>query len=305
MNKFERLIASRPKSQKGANNEYLIRCPYHNDNKPSMGVNVAKGLFVCYACGEKGNAVKLTKKLVRGLKWKEAVEYYEPHDVNDVREEICLPEEYRSFFPMSELGREGRKACEYLIQQRKIPLDLIREFRLGYCATGLFAHRVIVPVYTRGMLKTFVARDYTGAAEKKVKYPVGSEPSGSLFGYDRAVVNNAQVIVVCEGWADALALWRTFSHSVIFQSWGAVALGTNRISIEQVMLLNKFKSFTIMLDNDAEGQKAIPQVASLLDTKPDTFITVAKLKSAKDPADASEREIEEAIGCAERYEVRR
>jgi len=32
----------------------LAVCPFHNDTKPSLGVNVESGAFKCHACGAKG-----------------------------------------------------------------------------------------------------------------------------------------------------------------------------------------------------------------------------------------------------------
>lgn len=48
---------------------YMIRCPFHSDNTPSCGVNLALGtdipigLFHCFGCGEKGHWNKLAAKL--------------------------------------------------------------------------------------------------------------------------------------------------------------------------------------------------------------------------------------------------
>jgi DNA primase len=301
MNRFEKLISTRPKAQHGANHEYLIRCPYHKDNKPSMGVNVAKGLFICYACGEKGNATKLTKKLLPGISWKDEAEYFEPSEASDVREEIRLPSEYRGFFPTTKLGKEGRIAWDYLTGRSILP-QFIREFRLGYCVTGTFAHRVIIPVYTRGALKTFFARDFTGHASTKMKYPKGSAASLSLFGYDRAVVLNAQMVVIVEGWADAFALLRIFNASSALMSWGAVALGTNHISAEQAQLLAKFTNFIVLLDNDEEGQKATRQVTAMLSLF--GKVRMAKLEYSKDPGEADDTELVHALLDAVPYTVR-
>jgi DNA primase len=44
----------------GARNgsEHHARCAFHDDPFPSMDVNLDKGLFICRACGERGNAVQ-------------------------------------------------------------------------------------------------------------------------------------------------------------------------------------------------------------------------------------------------------
>jgi DNA primase len=296
MNKFELLIKNQPRVQKGSGNEYLIRCPFHTDSKPSLGVNVAKGLFICYACGEKGNAVKLTKALKKDISWEEAVSYFEPNSAADVRGEITLPDEYHPIpiFGNAGVGGQGVVAREYLVE-RGITSQLIREFKLGYCVTGRYVQRIIIPVYMQGRLQTFIARDYTGKAATKVKYPVGSNASKALFGYDRAVALNAETVVVTEGWADVLAVLKALKTNVLFDNgkYGAVALGTNMISPEQINLLSKFKDFIVLLDNDKEGRRAISQVQSSLSLC--GIVYIASLESSKDPGVARSEEICKAL----------
>ncbi|NBO55083.1 MAG: hypothetical protein EBU84_10945, partial [Actinobacteria bacterium] len=35
--------------------EWQAVCPFHEDTSPSFSVNIRKGLYICYACGAKGN----------------------------------------------------------------------------------------------------------------------------------------------------------------------------------------------------------------------------------------------------------
>jgi DNA primase len=35
-------------------NNVVMRCPFHSDNSPSFAMSVRNGLYICYACGEKG-----------------------------------------------------------------------------------------------------------------------------------------------------------------------------------------------------------------------------------------------------------
>lgn len=46
--------------------ESQVICPFHQDTKPSMGVNGAKDVYRCRACGASGNAVTWLRKY-RGL----------------------------------------------------------------------------------------------------------------------------------------------------------------------------------------------------------------------------------------------
>jgi hypothetical protein len=49
-------------SQK-ANQEFACICPYHEDHKPSLALNLEKGIFYCFACEAKGTLLDLARKL--------------------------------------------------------------------------------------------------------------------------------------------------------------------------------------------------------------------------------------------------
>jgi len=50
------------------------RCPFHDDKNPSFVVCPGAGRFVCFGCGEKGDAIDFIRKL-RGITFKEALGY--------------------------------------------------------------------------------------------------------------------------------------------------------------------------------------------------------------------------------------
>lgn len=59
-------------TKKGAS--YMGRCPFHDDKNPSLSVDLVKGLYHCFGCGESGDAIDLVKKM-RNLSFREAVSY--------------------------------------------------------------------------------------------------------------------------------------------------------------------------------------------------------------------------------------
>jgi hypothetical protein len=46
-----------------AGKEWVGLCPFHKDRRPSLYVNEWKEVFLCRACGEKGNAIQFVMKL--------------------------------------------------------------------------------------------------------------------------------------------------------------------------------------------------------------------------------------------------
>lgn len=44
---------------RGSGREESVLCPVHSEDRPSMTVNAEKGVFFCFACDFKGNAISL------------------------------------------------------------------------------------------------------------------------------------------------------------------------------------------------------------------------------------------------------
>lgn len=66
-----------PTMQTTGKEQALVNCPFHQDESPSLSVNLPAGLFNCHACGAKGNGFDLFMK-VRGCDFKTAL-----HDLED------------------------------------------------------------------------------------------------------------------------------------------------------------------------------------------------------------------------------
>lgn len=61
-----------PNMQPTGKDQALVSCPFHQDESPSLSVNLSAGLFHCFACGAKGNGFDLFMK-VRGCDFKTAL----------------------------------------------------------------------------------------------------------------------------------------------------------------------------------------------------------------------------------------
>jgi len=56
--------------------EYKIVCPFHNDLRPSMTVNLDDGSYFCFGCGEVGNAYNFVRAMNKDLNDIEAMKKY-------------------------------------------------------------------------------------------------------------------------------------------------------------------------------------------------------------------------------------
>lgn len=59
---FERVLAYYDIEHRGRSDQRKALCPFHNDTKPSLNVNLTKKVFNCYPCGDGGDIIKFVAK---------------------------------------------------------------------------------------------------------------------------------------------------------------------------------------------------------------------------------------------------
>jgi hypothetical protein len=142
------------------------------DGKFNLEINTAKRKFRCWKCEEPKYSGNLSR-LVRNYGSKMDYELYKSYagsdndyyynEENDSFEEVVvtLPEEMILFSQMNPENPSHLEAYNYLVFDRKITRDLILKFRLGFCISGKYAKRIIIPSYDmNGNVNYFVARTY-------------------------------------------------------------------------------------------------------------------------------------------------
>lgn len=72
-NNFEKIYSSVLTGKENlSHKEVQVLCPFHNDHEESMSINVENGLYYCFACGAKGDAINFFMK-TRGVDYKTAL----------------------------------------------------------------------------------------------------------------------------------------------------------------------------------------------------------------------------------------
>ena len=64
-------VISRYTDLRKAGKEYIGKCPFHEDNRPSLQVNQDKQLFYCFSCQRKGDLINFIMQ-IEGLDTKQA-----------------------------------------------------------------------------------------------------------------------------------------------------------------------------------------------------------------------------------------
>jgi DNA primase len=165
------------------------------------------------------------------------------------------------------------------LESRGVDPVLIHAYELGYCLTGEFAQRIIIPIRFHGEMVGFTSRTLESSVQK-YKFPVGFESSRFLFNYDRAA--SSKYLVLMEGPFDAMKM-----------PLCAVAVFTNRLSVFQELLVVKgaWEEVIVLFDQDATSN-AYTVFKRLSQFKP---CRLARLAKSKDPGEAPLVEVEEAV----------
>lgn len=255
--------------------EVSALCPFHDDSSPSLSLNVNSGLWVCYGCGEKGNARQLAAKIAHGHDTPPEQEL----DLDTIVAELegeekqyrYLDESYLDLFGLGHpywTERFGRKAN-----------SVVRQWGLGY---DPITNAVTIPHRTRdGRLLGVIRRklDDTGP---KYLYPKGFPKKDHLWGMWQVRSNS---VVLVEGALDAAAVWNSGAE--------AVAILGSMLSKEQVRVLEDSGTWAVVLffDNDEAGRRATEVAKALLDNSGLLVYEVdwSKWKQIKDPGEADAR----------------
>lgn len=215
--------------------QLFYNCPFHEDNKGHFGVDIKRGIYHCFKCGTKGRIKDLDTPL---SEFKETVEnflYGKPEQVSQGSGLVALPREYQP------LSKGSGLPYTYLIN-REVTKQEIRNYKIGYCSTGVFQDRVIVPIYEEDKLKYYVGRTYTNREPKYLNAPF--DKGGAIFKTFKGKVDRS---IICEGIFDAIRIGKLYPAIALL---GKVVNGSPQIA----SILKSTKEAFVMLDRDAESQ---------------------------------------------------
>jgi|TARA_R110000796_G_scaffold180359_1_gene296914 DNA primase len=242
------------KSQKRARGNHAFSCPFCNHRKPKLEINMAtneKGHnpWECWVCQTRGRTIRsLLKQLKTPPSEAAEVLKYLPKGTEIEYKGLSiveLPKEFQPLETASTVSVIANKIRKYLYDRGINDNDFIK-YNIGYCTTGEYGGRVIVPSYSASnTLNFFVGRTHDGNYFK-YKNP---EASKDIIFFENLINWNAPIIL-CEGVFDAMAIRRN-----------AIPILGKSISdsLYKRILTSKLKDIYIALDEDA--QKVAMQLA--------------------------------------------
>lgn len=253
----------------GNRKEVHFNCVVCGESRHRMFVNMNSGKVYCHNCGYSSNIVGLIQ-YVEGISYSRAFKVFNdikgnlalPETISkdtinnifmgDLRGDLSkraipLPEEYVPLDP-NHTNIVTKRAIKYL-HSRGITNKQIIQHKMGFCMSGEYKNRVIIPITEGDQLRFWVARAISTDVKMKEKSPSDEDyqisKSEVIFNIDRAS-RLFHTAVISEGIFDALA----------FEDVGISLLGKSLYTEQLNVLLDYRELLTegiyIALDNDAK-----------------------------------------------------
>ncbi len=312
--------------------EFVGLSPFKNEKTPSFTVNDDKGFFHCFSTSEHGNIFDFLMK-TQNLKFSEAVKTlalqagmrpYTFSKADEDREKAWkeytgIYSEYVNFFHNELLNNPDFKNSLDYLKNRKLTLDTIKNFKLGYVKKDLnlfnslekkfgkksvkecgifyfdekkniyvdrFRDRIIFPINTISSLPIAIGGRITQKNSFYAKYINSPETQffkkgNNLYNIDRArkLSNKLDQIFLVEGYMDVIGLNNHGVENCV------ASLGT-ALTERQISILNQFfNEIVICFDGDESGYKAAVRAAenSIKELKPEKQISFLFLPNGEDP----------------------
>jgi DNA primase len=212
----------------------------------------------CWVCDAKGKRIQgLLKKLhVDSHKLKKVYEIYGDDYVvysNDSEEEkieLRLPNEFKSLLETPKGINPTFRKVKYYADNRGITTEDIIRYNIGYCDSGLYNGRIIIPSYdSDNKLNYFIARSVFEDEPYKYKNPPVSK---NVIMFENQINWNEPITIV-EGAFDAMAVKRN-----------AIPILGKFIpkKLMDSIYKKEVKHINILLDKDAQ-QQALNYVVQL------------------------------------------
>ncbi len=219
--------------------ECLFYCPYCEHHKPKMSVNLDKNVYKCWVCDAKGNNIwRLVRKFGDSSDKRKWRSFEDEVDITDsvyekifgaVKEEeevVELPQEFVSLTNRNLLVG-GKRAKKYLLNRGLTDRDIAR-WKIGYCASGEYKNRVIIPSFNK---------------DGKLNYFVGRSHSDDWMRYKNPMVSRDIIFNELNvDWKERVCL--------VEGIFDAVKAGTNSIPLLGSTLNERSKLFQKIIEND-------------------------------------------------------
>lgn len=302
---------------------YFGVCPFHNDHSPSLSVSPEKQIYKCFTCLASGNVFTFIQNY-ENISFIEAVKKVADrigHHLEINAKENNINQKYydlmelsNKFFVNNLNSKDGISAKKYLIQERKLTEDIIKEFNIGLSLSDnnlnkilsakgysdkdildmslanksdnglldMFRNRITFPITNdKGQVIAYSARIFNNEDTSKYinsKESIIFKKGFTFYNYDKCRLEALKLkkVFLVEGQMDAIRVYASGIKNVI------ASMGT-ALTSNHIQLLKKLNAKVILvMDNDNAGEKSTLLNGEEL-IKNQIDVGVVRLTGEKDP----------------------
>jgi len=176
-------------------------CPFCTSSKTgrsdySLGLSPATGLYFCHRCAVGGKLKNLAQ---------DEDGAYVADDIGGDKF-IGPPDGFIPLWCEPALSAESLAPARAYCAKRHMPREVCKRLGVGAVLDGYYSGRIVIPNMQGEDWLGWVARDWTGRAEKKYLYPQGMS-RGRFWNHEAAWVPTDEPLIVVEGVLDAVPFW--------------------------------------------------------------------------------------------------
>jgi DNA primase len=314
---FEQVLKHYGVEVKRKGNQHHGYCPLPNHNgkknSPSFSASLEKGIFQCFGCGAKGNALEFAAMMEKtdpkdGTALREVALGLQKRFSPEI-ENVPKPKAAQSAPPKAEAIKErptvinapldfelkGLDAKHPYLLNRRFAQETIDHFGLGFCSRGMLKDRVAIPLHDHdGKLIGYAGRVVDDEAitedNPRYRFPGERERDGKIFEFRKTLFlyngfrfkSPLDDLIVVEGFASVWWLFQSgLPHTVA--TMGADC--SERQAELIVSLVKPGGRVWVMPDGNEAGERCA--LAILRQVSPHRFVRWVKLTDSKQPTDLS------------------
>lgn len=182
--------------------EIQFHCPHCKHHKKKLSLNKFTYKWRCWVCNHGGLSIYSLLKWIGDseVRLQIAKSFSSHEEVNVVHDLVSLPSEFKPLWKSNPNNPDWVNAISYLNSRGIDSYDIVN-YELGYCDSGKYQGRIIIPSYGENLsLNFFIGRTYL--KWNKLSY-LGPKNSKEFVGFESFVNWNEPVILV-EGPFDAI-----------------------------------------------------------------------------------------------------
>ena len=270
-------------------------CPIHKGSNPTQfRVSTTKNIWNCFSdCEHGGNTLDFITKMekcsihaaaLKAIEWFNLdpetmaasdgkAEAAEPKTSAPAAKPAARPAVSPKFTPESNVPNAPLKfrldklerTHPYLTEQRGLKPETIVDFGIGFCAKGMMADRIAIPIHNvKGEVVAYAGRFVGEPPEGTPKYklPPGFRKSQELFNLDRAIKEPTnKPLLIVEGFFDAMKI-----HDHGYRKVVAI-MGATLSSAQEELIRQHTTSDShviVMLDENEAGKAGREDIACRL-----------------------------------------